>query len=623
MTLDFFQNIYLSTHSLGRFPVFIFSLIISTYLLFHPVRSIQSLTAGLYFIFVSLFHFGFFFAHSINHPMGAYGYYLTSLSTPGIAILIQFAYIFPRDYMPKERKIVLWITMIISFITVLDYFYYAYQSGVGVFTAGYGSYYISKLVPFTSVGFYLWSIVVFIRKTIYHSQTFHVENQKSFYYIFYPGGKEAITSRNFALLNLFELINTSILTSGLLYRNIPYVYFLTFMNISFFAINTFYVILFLRYLIGSTPISFKIINFSLLSSLVLTVLAGNLLTIHSEKNFSSNRKQEIETILLLKDLNQINDSQSVLENVECILQFRESDFAVLYQKRDLHLTEKLNLWNRTPGLMEYNEKPQFRNFAELKNTSGFEYYLRLSEKNIQFYPTFYKGELYGIGFNYLPFRKMLHPQILSLFSLYLYCLVINLILLPFILSKNFSQPFEEILEGLYQKTEMLLLPSRKRNKKNELDYLKEVVINLKEDIEEKEILQKKYEELKEKIEDSEDSKSKEAILKDTTILKVKSVEDYLKENFNYELSREGLAAMVNLSPGRLGKYFKMTTGLKISDYINKLRIEKANTLLTETNKTIIEIAFEVGFESLRTFNRVFFAEMKLNPGQFRQKSKTI
>ena len=56
----------------------------------------------------------------------------------------------------------------------------------------------------------------------------------------------------------------------------------------------------------------------------------------------------------------------------------------------------------------------------------------------------------------------------------------------------------------------------------------------------------------------------------------------------------------------------MTTGLKISDYINKLRVEKANTLLTETNKTIIEIAFRSWLlNHLEHSNRVF-AEMKMN-----------
>ncbi|NBU98310.1 MAG: AraC family transcriptional regulator, partial [Spirochaetia bacterium] len=112
---------------------------------------------------------------------------------------------------------------------------------------------------------------------------------------------------------------------------------------------------------------------------------------------------------------------------------------------------------------------------------------------------------------------------------------------------------------------------------------------------------------------------KEFILKESTIQKIKLVEKYLRENFTYELSREGLASMVNLSPGRLGKYFKMSTGVKMSEYTNRLRIEKAKLLLSETQKTVLEIAYEVGYESLRTFNRVFFEVVGMNPGQFRQK----
>ncbi|HNI91485.1 MAG TPA: AraC family transcriptional regulator, partial [Leptospiraceae bacterium] len=571
--MEWTQSIYLSVYSLGRFPVFLFSIIIAFYLLFHPARSIQSITAGVYFLFASLFHFGFLFAHSVNHPFGAYGYYLTALSPFGIAILIQFAYIFPRDYLIKERKIVLWITAIISLIAILDYSYFAYTSGVGAFTAGYGSYYISKLVPYSSVAFYLWSIFIFIRKTIYHSRTFHAENKKSFSYLFSPGGKEAITSRNFALLNLLELINTSILTSGLLFRMFPYIHFLTLMNISFFAINTFYVILFLRYLSGSTPISFKIINFGLLSSLILTIFAGNIQTIYAEKNFHSIRLKEIETILLLKDLNEL-PSNDALENVEMILHLRENGSEIIYQKSDLNIPDKLNLWEKTPGLIEYNQKPEYPNFSDLEKKEKEEFYLRLDSKNIQFYSVHYKGEWYGIGFNFLQYRKWIHPQILSLFSLYFLCLVINFLLLPLNLAKNFSQPLEEILSGLYEKTEMLLLPSRK-NVKNELEILNETLLHIKEDIEQKEILQKEYNDLKEKLDETEDPKTKEGPLKDNTIQKVKTVEEYLKENYNYELSREGLASMVNLSPGRLGKYFKLSTGLKISEYINQLRVDRA------------------------------------------------
>ena len=618
--MNIFENIYFSANSLERLPVLIYSLIITVYLLLHPARSVQSRMAGIYFLFAAVFHFGFFWAHSVYHPAGAFGYYLTALSPLGIAVLLQFAYLFPKDSMQKERKAALIVSSLISVSAAVDYFYSASVSPVQIFSPGYGSTYISKAVPYVNAFLYFWIIIVFIRKTITHSRTFHAETRNQISSIVFPGGKEALTCRNFAMISSFELINAGILTSGLLYRSLTFIQLQTVMNLSFFFISSVYVILFLRYLTGSTPISFKIINFGLLASLVLSLLAGNIQILQSEKSFHLSRIQEIDRTLLLLEMNELKNTETVPEGLEFLLKFSGGrGFEAVHQNAGIKIPDMINLWDRTPGLLEFSDSPKYPSSSELRSSSKKLYYTRISEKNIQFYPVVYKNELYGLGFNDLQFRKFIHPQILSLFSLYFYSLAVNFILLPLTLSRNFSQPFRQILTGLYQKTEMLLIPSSGKDLRNELEILNETLIQIREDIEEKELIQKEFTELKEKVSADKDSKSKEGPLKDSTVRKVETVIGYLKENFNYELSREGLASMVHLSPGRLGKYFKQITGLKISEYINRLRIEKSAELLLKTEKTVIEIAYEVGFESLRTFNRVFFSETKMNPGQYRQK----
>ncbi|HNF28337.1 MAG TPA: hypothetical protein PKV80_27985, partial [Leptospiraceae bacterium] len=175
ISMTVIENIYFSANSLGRLPVLIYSTIIALYLLLHPARSVQSRTAGVYFLFASAFHFGFFWAHSVCHPVGALGYYLTALSPLGIAVLLQFAYLFPKDSMQKERKAALTVSSLISISAAIDYFYSASVSPVKIFSSGYGSTYISRAVPFVNAFLYFWIIIVFIRKTLYHSRTFHAE----------------------------------------------------------------------------------------------------------------------------------------------------------------------------------------------------------------------------------------------------------------------------------------------------------------------------------------------------------------------------------------------------------------------------------------------------------------
>lgn len=72
-----------------------------------------------------------------------------------------------------------------------------------------------------------------------------------------------------------------------------------------------------------------------------------------------------------------------------------------------------------------------------------------------------------------------------------------------------------------------------------------------------------------------------------------------------------------MSPVRFGKAFKAYTGKKLGDYINELRVRDAKQLLEAGEMPISEIAFEVGFESLRSFNRVFYKQTGMTPTDYR------
>jgi len=73
-----------------------------------------------------------------------------------------------------------------------------------------------------------------------------------------------------------------------------------------------------------------------------------------------------------------------------------------------------------------------------------------------------------------------------------------------------------------------------------------------------------------------------------------------------------------MHPDHLGKLFKSSYNKTISDYIADLRIDHTAKLLIETNNTIISIAFQAGFDSLRTFNRVFLKHMGVSPKIYRK-----
>ena len=77
---------------------------------------------------------------------------------------------------------------------------------------------------------------------------------------------------------------------------------------------------------------------------------------------------------------------------------------------------------------------------------------------------------------------------------------------------------------------------------------------------------------------------------------------------------------MDLHPDNLSKLFNAYKKMRIGDYINGLRVREAAALLGTTDQSVTDIAFEVGFESLRTFNRAFAREMNTTPEQYRRES---
>lgn len=108
-------------------------------------------------------------------------------------------------------------------------------------------------------------------------------------------------------------------------------------------------------------------------------------------------------------------------------------------------------------------------------------------------------------------------------------------------------------------------------------------------------------------------------ISETTLKKLERAIAFIQENYLSDISREGLAAQVDLSPNYFSALFAEYTGKKLNDYINDLRIIKAAELLKTTNEKVIDIACAAGFENLRTFNRAFKKKMGITPQEYRGK----
>lgn len=80
---------------------------------------------------------------------------------------------------------------------------------------------------------------------------------------------------------------------------------------------------------------------------------------------------------------------------------------------------------------------------------------------------------------------------------------------------------------------------------------------------------------------------------------------YLRSNFKRNVFLNEIAEYIGLNPTSLCRLFKQKTGKTIFTVLNEIRIEYACKLLTHSNLTNAEIAYEIGYNNLSYFNKVF------------------
>lgn len=94
---------------------------------------------------------------------------------------------------------------------------------------------------------------------------------------------------------------------------------------------------------------------------------------------------------------------------------------------------------------------------------------------------------------------------------------------------------------------------------------------------------------------------------------------FLNDNYKFDISREGLAEKLGMSVDHLSRKFKASMGRRMGDYVNELRVRDAAKSLRDTDDKIIDIAYDNGFESLATFNRVFLKIIGETPTEYRRR----
>jgi AraC-like DNA-binding protein len=101
-------------------------------------------------------------------------------------------------------------------------------------------------------------------------------------------------------------------------------------------------------------------------------------------------------------------------------------------------------------------------------------------------------------------------------------------------------------------------------------------------------------------------------------IRMGAIYKYIHANYNERPDVNKVAASVHLSTSAFCRYFKKQTKMTFTEFVNQYKITQAKTLLLQ-DKNISEVCYEVGFESLSYFNKLFKKINGENPSAFKKR----
>ena len=98
--------------------------------------------------------------------------------------------------------------------------------------------------------------------------------------------------------------------------------------------------------------------------------------------------------------------------------------------------------------------------------------------------------------------------------------------------------------------------------------------------------------------------------------------DHITQNFANEFSLDEAADMAGMSPPAFSRNFKKSTGNNFVEFVNRVRVGQACSMLYATDDPVSSICYEVGFQNLANFNRHFLKMKDMTPTAYRELARS-
>lgn len=109
---------------------------------------------------------------------------------------------------------------------------------------------------------------------------------------------------------------------------------------------------------------------------------------------------------------------------------------------------------------------------------------------------------------------------------------------------------------------------------------------------------------------------------DRSLAQIDAVVSRITENLSQNLSAADIAAELGMTESRFSRFFRRATGNTFTDFVNRVRINRACQLLMESDSLITDICYVVGFNNVANFNRRFLDIKGMTPREYRRQTQS-
>lgn len=99
---------------------------------------------------------------------------------------------------------------------------------------------------------------------------------------------------------------------------------------------------------------------------------------------------------------------------------------------------------------------------------------------------------------------------------------------------------------------------------------------------------------------------------------IRMAKQYINNHYREPLTLEMVSREIGFNPTYFSVVFKKETGFNFSEYLKKIRIENAKTFLLDTESSVEDISYEVGYRDIKYFSKLFKKLTGITPTEFRK-----